>query len=315
MANNDVGLSSSSDVKNRKHLMSELELRPTNEALVPANYVVRRKLGAVFTHAVLIAGSVVFLFPLIWMISTSLKPLGQTMRMPPEWIPDPVMWANYAKAVNYVPFLHYAQNTLIIAILATLGTVVSSSIVAYGFSRIEWKGRDKVFLILLATMMIPFPVTMVPMYSVFRELHWIGTFRPLWVPAWLGASAFSVFLLRQFFLTIPRDFSDAACIDGCTEFGTLWRVILPLSRPALAVVALFHFLYCWNDFMGPLIYLIDQKNFTLALGLQFFQSMQGGTPWNLLMAASTLVVAPIVVLFFFAQKTFIEGITMSGLKG
>jgi len=266
-------------------------------------------------HAALLAGSVLFLFPLVWMISTSLKPIDQTMTMPPQWIPHPVQWENYLAAVRYIPFFTYARNTILIAVLGTFGTVLSSSIVAYGFSRIEWKGRDTVFIVLLATMMVPFPVTMVPLYGVFRAVHWIGTFRPLWVPAWFGASAFNVFLLRQFFQTIPRDFSDAARIDGCSELGIYRRVIIPLSRPALAVVALFHFLYCWNDFLGPLIYLIDQDTFTLALGLQFFQSRQGGTPWNLLMAASTLVVSPIIILFFFTQRTFIQGITMTGLKG
>lgn len=275
----------------------------------------RRAIRSACIHTVLVMGSLLFLFPLAWMISTSLKPLDQTMRMPPQWIPDPVLWANYWEAVNYIPFFLYAGNTLVIAVLGTLGTLLSSALVAYGFARIEWKGRDTLFVVLLATMMVPFPVTMVPLYAVFRELHWIGTFRPLWVPAWFGASAFSVFLLRQFFLTIPRDFSDAAFIDGCTEFGIFWRVVVPLCRPALAVVALFHFLYCWNDFMGPLLYLIDQDTFTLALGLQFFQSRQGGTPWNLLMAASTLVVSPIILLFFLTQRTFIQGITMSGLKG
>ncbi len=271
--------------------------------------------NALAIHALLLAGSVLFLFPLVWMMSTALKPLDQTMLMPPRWFPAPIQWENFREAVNYVPFFAYARNTLTIALLGTLGTVISSSIVAYGFSRIEWKGRDPVFLVLLATMMVPFPVTMVPLYAVFRNLHWIGTFRPLWVPAWFGASAFNVFLLRQFFLTIPRDFDDAARMDGCSEFGIYRRVVLPLSRPTLAVVALFHFMYCWNDFLGPLIYLIDQDTFTLALGLQFFQSRQGGTPWNLLMAASTLVVAPVIVLFFFTQRTFIQGIAMSGLKG
>jgi len=266
-------------------------------------------------HAALLCGSFVFLFPLVWMISTSLKPLDQTMQMPPKWIPEPIVWKNYIEAVRYIPFFAYARNTIVIAVLGTIGTVLSSAVVAYGFARIDWKGRDKVFLILLATMMVPFPVTMVPMYSVFRALHWIGTYRPLWAPAWLGASAFNVFLLRQFFMTIPRDLSDSACIDGCTELGIFWRVIAPLSRPALAVIALFHFLYCWNDFLGPLIYLINQDTFTLALGLQFYQSRQGGTPWNLLMAASTLVVTPVIVLFFLTQRTFIQGITMSGLKG
>ena len=275
----------------------------------------RRKMRRALTHLALILGSFIFLFPLVWMISTSLKPLDQTMTMPPEWLPDPVQWRNYAEAVRFVPFFTYARNTLIIASLGTLGTVISSALVAYGFSRIHWRGRDALFVLLLATMMVPFPVTMVPLYGIFRSLNWIGTFRPLWVPAWLGTSAFNVFLLRQFFMTIPRDLSDAATIDGCSEFAIFWRIIVPLARPAIAVIALFHFLYCWNDFLGPLLYLIDQDKFTLALGLQFFQSRHGGTPWNLLMAASTLVVGPVILLFLFTQRTFIQGITMTGLKG
>jgi len=269
---------------------------------------------SVSLHAVLISLSIVFLFPFVWMVSTSLKPIEQAMAMPPKWIPDPFRFRNYLDAVRYIPFFTYAKNTLIICVLGTVGTVVSASLVAYGFSRIEWKGRDVVFLAVLATMMVPFPVTMIPLYAVFRELHWVGTLRPLWVPAWFAA-AFNVFLLRQFFMTIPQDFSDAARIDGCTEFGIYRRVVLPLSRPALAVVALFHFMWAWNDFMGPLIYLIDKSTFTLALGLQFYQSQHGGTEWHMLMAASTLVVLPIIVLFFFTQKTFIEGIAMTGLKG
>jgi multiple sugar transport system permease protein len=296
-----------------RNLAPASEKRPKRR---PGSHVNRlSRLQALAIHAVLVAGSLLFLFPLVWMISTALKPIDQTMIMPPRWIPEPIEWGNFWEAVNYIPFFTYARNTLTIAILGTVGTVLSSSIVAYGFARIEWKGRNIVFLVLLATMMVPFPVTMVPLYAVFRELHWIGTFRPLWVPAWFGASAFNVFLLRQFFLTIPRDFDDAARIDGCSEFGIYRRVVLPLSRPALAVVALFHFMYCWNDFLGPLIYLIEQDTFTLALGLQFFQSRQGGTPWNLLMAASSLVVAPIIILFFFTQRTFIQGIAMSGIKG
>jgi len=278
-------------------------------------------LSRLMVYFVLIAGAIVFLFPLLWMISTSLKPIEETMSLPPKWIPSHFQFSNYVEAITYqsahlgyIPFLRYARNTLIICVLGVFGTVLSNSIVAYGFSRIEWPGRDVLFIITLATMMISFPVTMVPLYALFRWLGWIGTFRPLWVPAWFG-SAFNIFLLRQFFMTIPRDLSDAARIDGCTEFGIFWRIILPLAVPALAVVALFHFMYAWNDFLGPLIYLTDQKDFTLSLGLQFYQSQHGGTQWHLLMAASTIVVAPVIVLFFLTQRTFIQGIHMTGMKG
>jgi multiple sugar transport system permease protein len=211
-------------------------------------------------------------------------------------------------------FWTYLANTLTVCLLGCIGTVLSSSIVAYGFSRIRWKGRDKIFWVVLATMMIPFPVTMIPMFGVFRTLGWINTLKPLWVPAFF-ASAFNVFLLRQFFLTIPHELSDAARIDGCSEFGIFWRIILPLAKPALAVVALFHFLYAWNDFMGPLIYLTKPDTFTLSLALQQYQSRHGGSEWHLLMAMSALILMPVLVLFFFTQKTFIQGISTTGVKG
>lgn len=282
---------------------------------------VTSRTGRLLTYLILAAGSLVFMFPLLWMLSTSLKPIEETMRMPPVWIPSTIEWHNYWDAVKYgsdkvgyVPFLRYALNTIYLAVLGVIGCVVSNAFVAYGFARIQWKGRDFLFALTLATMMVPFPVTMVAVFAIFRELHWIGTFRPLWVPAFFG-SAFNIFLLRQFFLTIPQELSDAARIDGCSELGIFRHVILPLSKPALAVVALFHVLYVWNDFLGPLIYLTDQKMFTLSLGLQFYQSQHGGTEWHMLMAASAIVVLPMILLFFFTQRQFIQGITLTGIKG
>lgn len=267
---------------------------------------------AVFTA--LLASAAAFLAPMLWMLSTSLKPLNETMTLPPVWIPSEIQWRNYPDAIAAMGhFWRYAGNSLFLAIVTMIGTVMSSALAAYGFSRVEWKGRDKVFVILLATMMIPFPVVMVPLYGLFKSLGWIGTFKPLWVPAFL-AGAFSVFLLRQFFLTLPKDMAEAARIDGCNEFQIFWHIILPLSKPALLVVAIFQFMATWNDFLGPLIYLTEQKDFTLALGLQSFQSQQGGTAWHQLMAASTLVVLPVIVLFFFTQRTFIEGIAATGSK-
>ncbi len=211
-------------------------------------------------------------------------------------------------------FVMYLKNTLILCVLTVIGTVFSSALAAYGFARVPFRGRNKLFVIALATMMIPFPVVMVPIYCLFKAAGWIGTLRPLWVGSFC-AGAFNVFLLRQFFMTIPKDLSDAARIDGCSEWRIFWQIILPLCKPALMVVGLFQFMGTWNDFLGPLIYLTNQKDFTLALGLQFYQSQQGGTEWHFLMAASTLVVLPIIVLFFFTQKTFIEGISMTGIKG
>jgi multiple sugar transport system permease protein len=213
-----------------------------------------------------------------------------------------------------VSFRTFLRNTLLVCVLGVIGSVFSNALIAYGFTRIRWRGRDTLFALTLATMMVPFPVLMVPLYGVFRTLGWIGTLKPLWLPAFFG-NAFSIFLMRQFFRTIPEELSEAARIDGCSEWGIFWRIILPLSRPVLAVVALFHFLWAWNDFMGPLLYLTRKHTFTLALALQNYQTQHGGVQWHLLMAASVVVVLPIILLFFFTQKTFIKGIATSGIKG
>jgi multiple sugar transport system permease protein len=280
-----------------------------------------RQRHAWIVHIVLIFCSFLFVFPLLWMLSTSLKPIDETMVDNIHWIPRHIQWNNYYDAITYehdtlgyYPFLVYARNTIVLCILTVAGTVASCSIVAYSFARLRWPGRDALFAVTLATMMVPFPVLMVPIYSMYRNLGWVGTFRPIWVSAWFGG-AFFIFLLRQFFRTIPFELSEAARIDGCSEWGIFRQVILPLCKPALSVVALLTFIGTWNDFLGPLIYLLDQKTFTLGLGLQFYQSQHGGTQWNLLMAASTIVVAPVLILFFFTQKQFIQGIAVTGLKG
>lgn len=279
-------------------------------------------MAAFSTHLGLLFIALGFLLPFVWMLSTSLKTLDKTMEFPPQWIPSPAVPGNYwtVLTTEKVDFPLFARNTLIIAALSVLGTTISSAIVAYGFSKIQFKGRGVLFALMLATMMIPFPVTMVSLFSLFRWLgdntpmQWLGTFRPLWVPAFFG-SAFNIFLLRQFFLTIPDELSEAARIDGCSEWGIFRRVVVPLATPALAVVALFTFMGAWNDFLGPLVYLQRPEQYTLALGLQAFQSQHGGTEWHLLMAASVLVILPVIVLFFLAQKTFIQGIATTGMKG
>jgi multiple sugar transport system permease protein len=262
-----------------------------------------------------------FALPFVWMLSTSLKTVEKTMSMPPNLIPHPFVPMNYVRVLHN-PKLNFpllTRNTLIVAVLAVLGTTISSSIVAYGFAKIRFRGNNALFALMLGTMMIPFPVIMVPLFGVFRFLGdhtgipFLGTLTPLWIGAWFG-SAFNIFLLRQFFLTLPADLSEAAQLDGCSEWGIFRRVILPLSRPALTVVALFTFMGAWNDFLGPLVYIQDPSQYTLALGLQTFQSQHGGTEWNLLMAASLLVILPIIVLFFLSQKTFIQGIATTGLK-
>lgn len=280
----------------------------------------KSQLSRAMVVACLVFFSIIFVFPFLWLLDTALKPINETMKEPPVWIPSKWMWSNFGDAVKYgyetvgyYPFVLYARNTILLCLLVVLGTVASNSVVAYSFARLRWPGRDLIFSLTLATMMVPFPVLMVPTFALFRNLDWIGTYRPLWVPAWFG-SAFSIFLLRQFFRTLPFELSEAAKLDGASEWRIFREVILPLSKPALSVVALFSFMGTWNDFLGPLIYLLDQKTFTLSQGLQFYQSQNGGTQWNLLMAGSAIVIAPVIVLFFFTQRLFIQGIAVTGLK-
>ena len=367
-----------------------------------------RLLPKVLTYLALAAGAGLFLLPLLWMLSTALKPAEQTTAQPPIWLPrryyvvesgvrrevkpgaeitapsvwaapaeggapivlpradvhdgywvpengrrvavhvlaempatlaapwrevidaatgrrtvvraDAIVsrvaprWTNFGNAIRAMGhFWRYLANTVLLCVLNVIGMVLSSAMVAYGFSRIQWRGRETMFLLLLATMMIPFAVTMVPLYAMFRALGWIGTLRPLWVPAFF-ASAFNVFLLRQFFRTIPQELSEAARIDGCGEFRIFWQIVLPLCRPALVVVGLFTFLATWNDFLGPLIYLTDERDFTLALALKSMQQRSGLTDWHYLMAASTLIILPVIALFLAAQRSFVEGIATTGGK-
>jgi multiple sugar transport system permease protein len=275
--------------------------------------IVRRFFCKAPVYILLLAGAAAFLFPLLWMILTSLSPVADSMQAAPSLLPSKFVIDNYVEATTAIPFWRYACNTLFVCVMSVVGMVCSSVLVAYGFSRLEWKGREAVFTIVLATMVIPAPVVMVPLFVVFAKFGWVGSLKPLWVPTFC-AHAFNIFLLRQFFRSIPKDLSDAARIDGCSEIGILLRVIVPLSRSAIMVVALFQFIASWNDFMGPLIYLTRQETFTLSLGLQFFQSQHGGTQWNALMAAATLMTVPIIILYFFMQKSFVEGLTLGGVK-
>ena len=268
----------------------------------------RRPWSRGVVHALLIAGSVVFVFPVLWMISTSLKPIEETLTYPPVWIPKTVEWKNYIATIKYIPFLQYAWNSVVICTLAAVGTTLSSALVAFSFTRLEWPGRNLLFGLTLATMMVPFPVVMVPLYSVFRALGWIGTLKPLWVPTFFG-SAFSIFLLRQFFMRIPKSLPEAMVLDGASELRVFWQMYMPLSKAPLAVVAFFQLMYSWNDLLGPLLYLTDQSTFTLTLGLQAYQSQEGGTQWHYLMAASVMTTLPIVLLFFFVQRTFLQGLS------
>jgi multiple sugar transport system permease protein len=272
---------------------------------------------------VLVGGvGLIFVFPVIWMVLASTRTDAEIFQWPPVIIPHHWTWSNYGDAFSYgnagctlltCNFARYTRNTVIIAGLNVLGTILSCSLSAYAFSRVNWRGRGFVFLIVLSTMLLPYPVTLIPLYIIFKNLGLVGTFGPLIVPAFFG-NAFFIFLLRQFFMTIPRELDEAAFIDGAGHLGIFMRVILPLSRPALAVVALLTFLNNWTDLFGPMIYLTDTSQFTLSLGLQEFRGAHT-FHWSLLMAASVLFILPIVILFVVAQRTFIQGITMTGLKG
>ena len=287
--------------------------RPARPAVASPRSTTER-LYRIGLNLVVLGFGALFLLPFYWLIITSLKDLAAATATPPIWIPESIHFENYAEATTRIPFWRYTWNTLFVCVAAVIGTTVSSALVAWGFSQFEFKGRELFFGLTLATMMVPFPVLMVPHYAIFRELGWIGTLYPLWVPAFFGA-AYNIFLLRQFFRTLPRELMEAARIDGCGEIRIFLTIGLPLSRSVIMVVALFAFLYNWNDFMAPLIYVTDESQFTLALGLQSFQSRLGGVEINLMMAATALMILPVLVIFFCMQKTFVEGISLSGIKG
>jgi ABC-type glycerol-3-phosphate transport system permease component len=263
-------------------------------------------------YGLLIAAGIIFLAPIFWMVSSSLKPEYQIFATPPVWWPDPPRWENYREALTSQPFGRYAINTLIIAIGTVIGHVVSCSIVAYGFARLEAPGKGFLFILLLSTLMLPYPVTMVPLYILFSHLGWVNTFLPLIVPAFLG-NAFYIFLLRQAFKQIPAELEDAAHIDGANFLQILRYIILPISTPALATVAIFSFQAAWNDFLAPLIFLHDQSKYTLQLGLSFFRGSYQ-VNWAYLMATSLVVTLPVVIIYFFFQRAFIEGISYTGTK-
>ena len=273
----------------------------------------RARIGALSAYLLLLTGSVVMLIPLVWLVRSSFMGLGQIFIFPPEWIPDPWHWDNYPKALTTIPFVRYFFNTLYILVPTVIGTLITASLAAFGFSRLQWPGRDWVFGILLSALMLPYAVTLIPTFLLWARIGLINTYWPLVLPDWFGGSIFYVFLLRQFFLTLPRELDEAAIIDGANPLQVLRHVVVPLSRPALITVGIFSALFEWNDFLGPLIYLNDSRQFTLALGLAEFTGLYT-SQWHLLMAASTVVIAPVLVLFLFAQRYFIEGITLTGIK-
>lgn len=267
-----------------------------------------------FAFILLCLGSVLALIPVLWMLSTSLKASGDVLLLPPRWIPNPIRWSNYIDALTAQPFGLYYRNTIIYTFLSVFGDTFSSAMVAYALARLRGPGHRFFFLIILSTMMLPWQVTLIPQFLLFRVLGWIDTLRPLIVPTFFG-SAFFIFLLNQFYLTIPDEMDDAARIDGANEYQLFWWIILPMSAPALATVAIMSFMHHWNNFLGPLIYLSSKDRLVVSVALQRFTAAYGATRWDLLMAAALVALLPCVLLFFFAQRYFIQGIVVSGLKG
>jgi ABC-type glycerol-3-phosphate transport system permease component len=265
------------------------------------------------TYLLLIAGSVLFVIPFYWMVRTSLMAVGNMFLYPPQLIPDPIVWHNYVEMWQTGPFLHWLRNSAIVTLTTMVGETLTSMLVAFGFARTRFPGRDKLFIFVLASLMIPYYVVLVPRYILFRDLGWINTLYPLIVPELFG-SAFSIFVLRQFFMTLPTDLDEAATVDGASLWTILWRIVAPLSKPAIATVAVFSFINHWNDFVQPLIYLQTPESLTLAVGIRWF-SGRFATEFHLLMAVSVVALLPIIVIFFFAQKQFIEGIALTGVKG
>ncbi len=274
----------------------------------------RRRTLHLALHVIFIALGLLYLLPFAWMISTSLKIDGREITMPPQWIPTPVAWENYYRALTALPMLWFLRNTLIIAITATSFGLLTSSLAGFAFARLRFPGRDLLFSLCLSTLMLPSIVTLIPEFLLFRQLGWINTFLPMIVPWSLGGHALGIFLFRQYAMTIPRDYDEAARVDGAGALRIWWSIILPLSRPVLATIAILAFIHHWNEFLRPVVFLNDQDLRTLAIGLRLFRS-EYLIQWNLLMAASALMLLPILALFFAAQRYFVQGIVMSGVKG
>ncbi|HEY5563172.1 MAG TPA: carbohydrate ABC transporter permease [Clostridiaceae bacterium] len=267
----------------------------------------------ILPHIVLILIGIMFIFPFLWLLSTSFKSGTDASALSLNLIPKKINWENYKEIFVKVPFLRYCINTLFLAIIGIVGQMLTSSMVAYSLSGINWWGKKVLFPIILSTILLPYQVTMIPVYLIYNKLHLVGTYWPLIIPYFL-ASAINIFLMRQFFITLPTSLMEAASIDGASHFTIYTKIILPLSKPVLAAVSVFTFLNVWSDFLGPLIYINNQSMFTVSLGLKSFIG-EHSVEWNLIMAASAVTTIPIIIIFFFAQKQFIEGITLTGIKG
>jgi ABC-type glycerol-3-phosphate transport system permease component len=263
-----------------------------------------------------VAGAIIMFIPFLWMLSTSLKEDGDVFLIPLQWLPRPIVWSNFPEAMVFQPFFTYFWNSVEVTLFAVLGSVFTASLVAFAFARLRAPGKDVLFAILLATLMLPGEVTLVPIYLIFRQLGWLDTYLPLIVPSWFGGSAFYIFLLRQFFMTLPTELDDAAKIDGASLFNIYWRIIMPLSKPALASVAIFAFYSHWNNFQAALIYLTTLEKYTIPIGLRLYLSTSGNNMhWNYLMAATLVSILPPIIVFLTSQRFFVEGAVLTGVKG
>lgn len=268
----------------------------------------------VLIHIVLLFGAILFLIPFYWILRSSTMDIMQIFSIPPKWIPEPIIWTNFAEALTILPFDLYFKNTFIVVILGMVGTVFTAALSAYSFARLSWPGKNLWFALIMSTMMLPYAAKLIPTFLGWKMVGAIDTYIPLVLPAWFGGTAFDMFLLRQFFLTIPKELDEAAKIDGAGHVKIFFQIVLPLSKPALVSVALFAFMGFWNDFQGPLVYLNDQDKYTVALGLSQFSGMLT-SEWQLMMAASAVVILPVLIVFLLGQKYFVEGIATTGLKG
>ncbi|EGP5134883.1 carbohydrate ABC transporter permease [Enterococcus faecium] len=271
---------------------------------------VNRQTKKILSYVLMTVIGIILIIPLLWMVFTSLKPMEEIVRYPPTFFPEKIVWENYLDTIAAFPFWRYARNTLFITVLVVIGNVLSNSFIAYGFAKFDFPGKKLMFALVLSTMMIPGFVTMIPQYVLFSKIGWVGTYLPLIVPSFFG-NAFNIFLMRQFYLSINNELIEAAEIDGANHLYIWSHLMLPLTKPALITIAINSFNAAWNDFLGPLLYIQDQEKYTLQIGLQVFQN-QATTQWNYLMAGATLVLIPTILLFFFAQRYFIEGMDLTG---
>ena len=278
------------------------------------SYRASKALGRALIYLILIIASLICIFPFLWMVSTSFKDMNEIYRMPPTFIPENPILTNFSEGWAYADFSTFTKNSIFITIVSTIGTVISSAFVAYGFSRFRSRFSSLLMTILLGTMMLPSQVTLIPQYLLYNQLGWLDTYLPLIIPSWLGGGAFNIFLFIQFFRTLPQELDEAATIDGANSFQTYLHILLPAVKPVVLAVGVMSLVYNWNDFFAPLIYLNSMEKFTIAIGLRFFQSAYGNVKMGMMMAVSTITILPVLVIFFVCQKYFIQGIKMSGMK-